>query len=301
MISAIIVAKDNPPYLLKSIDSVKKIADEIIIGNLGIDDELLKKLRNNSLIKIIDIDKSIPYVELIREKMKTYAKNNYILFLDPDEMLPESLATALSSLYKQYDYISVPRKNIIFNKWIQYSRWWPDYQTRLFKKSNVVWQAKIHAQPILKGKGFKLEPDEKNAIIHHNYETISQYMEKMNRYAQSQAKELIANNQEPSLIKTIQESLSEFIGRFYANEGYKDGLHGLILAFLQMFYPLLVYMYMWEQKKFANIEPDFASLPYDFFKQGTVESSHWMDQKKIRSNSSSIFSKIKRTLIKLLL
>jgi len=301
MISVIIVAKDNPPYLTRSIDSVKKIAEEIIVGNLGIDDKLLKKLKNNPLIKIINIDKPVPYVELIREEMKSYAKNDYVLFLDPDEILPESLTATLNRLYKQYDYISIPRKNIIFNKWIQHSRWWPDYQTRLFKKSSVIWQTKIHSQPTLKGNGFKLDPDEKNAIFHHNYESVSEYVEKMNRYAQSQANEIYKNSETLTISDTIKMSISEFISRFYAYEGYKDGLHGLVLAFLQMFYPLLVFMYAWEQKKFTNKESDFASLPYDFFKQGAIESSHWITQKKIRGKSNSIVSKIKQTLIKMFL
>src|SRR3989339_335895 len=114
MISTIIIAKDNPQYLLESIDSVKKISGEIIIGNLGIDEKLLKKLKNNPLIKIININKSVPYVELIREEMKSYAKNDYVLFLDPDEVLPEALSSNLKLLYKKYDYFSIPRKNIIF-------------------------------------------------------------------------------------------------------------------------------------------------------------------------------------------
>ena len=282
MISTIIVAKNNPPYLLKSIDSVKKITNEIIIGNLGIDDELLKKLKKNPLIKIINIDKIVPYVELIREEMKSYAKNDYILFLDPDEILPESLAITLNHLYKQYDCISIPRKNIIFNKWIQHRRWWPDYQTRLFKKSSVIWQTKIHAQPILNGKGIKLDPDEINAIIHYNYETISQYMEKMNRYAQSQAKEFIKNGLELSLSKTLQESLSEFIGRFYSSEGYKDGLHGLILAFLQMFYPLLVFFYHWELKKYySNSQEEIIQQSSMFFCKGLSETNFWINKRQL--------------------
>ena len=293
MISTIIVAKDNPPYLLESIDSVKNIAEEIIIGNLGIDEKLLKKLKNNPLIKIVNINKSVPYVELIREKMKPYAKNDYILFLDPDEILPESLSTNLKLIYKKYDYISIPRKNIIFNKWIEHSRWWPDYQTRLFKKANVIWLTKIHSQPTLKGKGFKLEPDEKNAIIHHNYESISQYIDKMNRYAKSQANEVYKNSEVLTISDAIKMSISEFISRFYAEKGYKDGMHGFALATLQMFFPFLVLIYLWELNKFNTKESDIHSKPYEFFKQGTIESYHW--------TNNSISSRLKSLLQKKIL
>ena len=293
MISTVIVAKDNPPYLLESIDSVKKISGEIIIGNLGIEEKLLKKLKNNPLIKIVNINKSVPYVELIREEIKSYAKNDYVLFLDPDEVLPEALSSNLKLLYKKYDYFSIPRKNIIFDKWIQHSRWWPDYQTRLFKKSNAVWPIKIHSQPKLTGNGFKLEPDEKNAIIHHNYESISQYIEKMNRYAKSQANEYYKNSETLTIADAIKMSISEFISRFYAEKGYQDGMHGFVLAILQMFYPLLVYIYFWELKKFNIKETDIHSKPYEFFKQGAIESYHWIN--------NSISSKLKSFLQKKIL
>lgn len=293
MISTIFVVKDNPQYLLESIDSVRKISEEIIIGNLGIDDKLLKKLKSNPLIRIININKSVPFVELIREEMKSYAKNDYVLFLDPDEIIPESLSTNLKSLYKKYDYISIPRKNIIFNKWIQHSRWWPDYQTRLFKKPNVIWQTKIHSQPKIKGDGLKLEPEEKNAIIHHNYESISQYVEKMNRYAKSQANEMYKNSEALTITDAIKMSISEFISRFYAEKGYQDGMHGFVLAILQMFYPLLVYIYFWELNKFNIKETDIHSKPYEFFKQGAIESYHWTNH--------SISSKLKSFLQKKIL
>lgn len=301
MISVIIVAKDKPQHILDSIDSVQKLADEIIIGNLGIDQVLLKKLESNSKIKIININKSVPYVELIREEMKSYAKNDFVLFLDPDEQLTLSLADDLIRLYKKYDFISIPRKNVIFGKWIQHSRWWPDYQTRLFKKSSVIWQKKIHSQPILKGKGFKIFPDEKKAIIHYNYESISEYIEKMNRYAKSQAEEMISKNNNLTLTESLKISISEFVGRYFAGQGYKDGMHGLMLSFLQMFYPLLVYMYSWEHNKFVDKENNLESLPHEFFKQGALESTHWMLKKKIYKNTNFVILKIKLLLQKLFL
>ena len=152
---------------------------------------------------------------------------------------------------------------------------------------------KIHSQPKLTGNGFKLEPDEKNAIIHHNYESISQYIEKMNRYAKSQANEYYKNSETLTIADAIKMSISEFISRFYAEKGYQDGMHGFVLAILQMFYPLLVYIYFWELKKFNIKETDIHSKPYEFFKQGAIESYHWIN--------NSISSKLKSFLQKKIL
>ena len=41
---------------------------------------------------------------------------------------------------------------------------------------------------------------------------------------------------------------SDFVINFFVRQGYKDGLHGLILAMLQMFYMFLVFARIWERQ-----------------------------------------------------
>lgn len=301
-ISAIIVIKDNPPHLLDSIKSVDDFVSEIIVADIGMDREAKEIINEFKKVKIIEIKKNIPYVELIREELKKYAKENYVLFLDPDEILTDELKSLINKNLDSYDYFSIPRKNMIFGKWIINSRWWPDYQTRLFKKDAVIWPTKIHHQPKLQGKGFTVEPEENLAILHHNYSNLDEYIEKARRYAKSEAGEYIKENKELTLANTISKSISEFISRFFAQEGYKDGMHGFVLAILQMFYYFLVYFYYWEQKKYPQVnENEIVNSSQLFFSQGLYETNHWINEKGLQNKKSNIKRKLRNFIIKTLL
>lgn len=297
-ISAVIVVKDNPPHIFETINSIKDFVSEIIIVDIGINEALKNKLKNVSIYRYIDTFRNVSYVELIREKTKKYTKYDWVLFLDPDEIVPEKLKEIIKKELNNYDYFSFPRKNIIFGKWIEHSRWWPDYQIRLFKKSMVNWPSQIHQPPKTKGEGLTLPADEKIAIVHHNYENLDEYFSKAVRYAKAEAENIIENNSNFSLTDTLKKAVSEFISRYFAYDGYKDGMHGFVLAIIQMFYSFIVYFYIWEKRKY--IEPEEKTLPLisqQFFKQGLKETNHWLINKKLSNKLNSIKTKIIKYLL----
>jgi len=295
-ISAIIVAKDNPHHILETVESIKDFVKEIIVVDLGIDPELKKKLSSYPLLQFNIKLKHIPYVELIRDDLKHQAKEKWVLFLDPDEVLTNDLKEELYKNMQNCDYFSIPRKNIIFGKWIQHSRWWPDYQVRLFKKDAVIWPTEIHKQPKVSGKEYKVKPKEELAITHFNYESIDEYISKAMRYAKSQAYGYVQKKQSITLSNTITTAVSEFISRFFAGEGYKDGVHGFILALLQMFYSLLVYFYYLEYLKFKTdlTEKKLLQTPSDFFGILYQESLFWKEKKDTLTIKEKIIEKFMR-------
>ncbi len=292
-ISAVIVVKDNPSHIFETINSVRSLVTEILIFDIGIDHDLKDKLTKDPMIRIIDIKEKISYVELLREKTKKYVASDYILFIDPDEILPIELVKLLKKDISKYDYFSIPRKNIIFGKWIEHSRWWPDYQIRLFKKTMVDWPTQIHQSPKTKGRGLTLPAEEKLAIIHHNYESLDEYFNKATRYAKAEAENILENNSNFSISETIKKAISEFISRYFAHDGYKDGMHGFVLSIMQMFYYFLVYFYIWEKRKYIEKEDKFLPIKsQEFFKQGLKETNHWLINKKLSNKLSSIKTKI---------
>ena len=295
-ITAIIVAKDSPEHIFETVESAKEIADETVILDIGLHQEIIEKLKNYKNLQIIPIKKDVPYVELIREESKSYAKTSYVLFLDPDEVIPQTLAQTILKEYKKYDYISMPRKNIIFGKWIEHARWWPDYQIRLFKKDSVIWHQKLHSKPTTKGNGITFEAKEELAITHHNYENITEYLMKMIRYAKSEATE--KSKTEYRLRLALKDGLNEFISRYFAGHGYKDGMHGFILATLQAIYCLLVYSYYWEERKYAQIEPDVYQAIDQTGKRSLFEIQHWLSKENLFKRSGGIKRKILQFLLR---
>src|SRR3990167_8259410 len=143
--------------------------------------------------KVFEHDRT-GYVEPARNYAISKTTGDWILVLDADEEIAKFLADKLRQIStdsKSADYYRLPRKNIIFGKWIKHSRWWPDYNIRFFLKGSVSWTEVIHSIPMTKGKGADLEADEKNAIIHHHYTSVNQYVERLNRYTTEHARLLV--------------------------------------------------------------------------------------------------------------
>lgn len=242
------------------------------------------------------------YVEPARNFSIGKATGNWILIVDGDERIPHTLARKLEEIAESdsADFVRIPRKNLVFGQWLKYSRWWPDYNIRFFKKGHVTWQNAIHSVPVTEGTGLNLDPEPEFAIIHHHYRTIDEYVTRMMRYTNQQSKELIDAGYEFSLADLVNKPVSEFLSRFFAGEGYKDGLHGLTLALLQSFSAFVVYLKVWQAEGFAPHKdvlstPSFRKLVGGKFN----ELKYWLYTIKIHlsgSKSEKFFLKVKRKL-----
>ena len=132
---------------------------------------------------------------------------------------------------------------------MRHSRWWPDYNIRLFKKGFVSWNEVIHTVPMTQGIGSDFEEKEEFAIVHHNYDSIEQYLERMNQYSSQHAILKIKEGYRFLWKDVILKPSNEFLSRYFFGEGYKDGLHGLALSLLQAFSELTVYLKIWQKDK----------------------------------------------------
>ena len=273
-ITGITVIKGRPDHVYACLSSLDKLSEEILVADIGMEASLAEEVAKMKKVTIVPMG-DVAYVELIRETLKNKAKHEYVLFLDADEELPTSLIEELKKIYEKHDVIKIPRKNMVFGSWVQHSRWWPDHQVRLFKKTALTWPTKIHQQPEITGDVFELPAEEKNAIIHHNYDSIDDYIVRMMRYAKIEAGERIEQKKEFHLKEATQNAISEFVSRYFAGEGYKDGMLGFTLAVLQLFYSFLVYFYYWEKRKYsADIEEPAINMKR-FFAQGLAETIYW--------------------------
>lgn len=277
--------EENIQRALKSVDWV----DEIIVCDMYSTDKTVNIAKERGA-RIVYF-RNTHYVEPARNFAICKAKNDWVLVLDADEEITLSLKEKIIQLLSNNltsEYIEIPRKNIIFNKWMKASMWWPDYQVRLFKKGSVIWQDKIHSRPLLKGSGLRLGAEEGFAIVHHNYQTISQFIERMNRYTTIEAKRLTDEGYKFNWKDLIEKPLNEFLSRFFANKGYLDGLHGLSLSFLQSFSFLVVYLKLWELSRFKESDINLTELEEEKNKNGEV-IKYWFGQTKKRDSLNKLF------------
>jgi (heptosyl)LPS beta-1,4-glucosyltransferase len=251
-ISVVMNTLNDKKYLTTCLESVKDFADEIVVVDMESEDETVTIAKKFGA-KVYS-HKRLSYVEPARNFALKKATGDWILLLDPDEELQENLAKELKRIVESdsVNFARIPRKNIIFGKWMEHSRWWPDYNVRFFKKGMVDWGNEIHSIPITKGKGIDIEPNESLALLHHHYETIEQYITRLNRYTTVQAQNKFDSDYKLSWTDIISKPSNEFLSRYFAGDGYKDGIHGLALSLLQSFSELITYLKIWQLNKFKE-------------------------------------------------
>ncbi len=291
-ISVVVNTLNEEKNLGRALSSVKNIADEIVVVDMNSTDRTLEVAKEFGA-RIFKHERT-GYVEPARNYAISKANNEWILILDADEEVPDSLSQKIKSIVEnpQADYFRIPRKNIIFGKWIKHSRWWPDYNIRLFRKGYVSWSEIIHSVPTTKGVGLDLEPEENNAIIHYNYQKVEQYIERLNRYTTVQAKNKLNEGYKFQLSDLIRKPFNEFLGRFFEGEGYKDGLHGFALAVLQSFSEFIVYLKLWEMQGFKE-EPFELEGVIAEFKEAESDLHYW-ESDALLKKVGSLKERIKR-------
>jgi (heptosyl)LPS beta-1,4-glucosyltransferase len=251
-LSVVINTLNEEKNLARAVSSVKGLAEEVVVVDMKSDDktqEVAKKLG----AQVFEHPR-MDYVEPARNFAIAKATGDWILILDADEEVPETLVKKIIRELKApgADYFRIPRKNLIFGKWVRHSNWWPDYNIRLFKKGAVSWSEVIHSVPMTQGKGMDFPDKEEYALVHHHYQSISQYLVRLDRYSSIQSKDLLQSGYNFKWQDLIKNPGDEFLRRYFAAEGYKDGVHGLALSLLQSFYELVVILKVWEGQKFVR-------------------------------------------------
>lgn len=273
-ITVVISTRNRSESLARTLRSVRQIASEIIVvDNESTDDTVtvakeykatVFRKKNNLML---NTNKNFGFSK---------ATGEWILCLDDDEEIPKALAdeirTVIANASSEVCGYWIPRKNIIFGKWIEHGIWWPDRQLRLFKKGSGAYAEKhVHEYIEVNGATGTLE----TPYIHYNYDSLSQYLKKMQDiYTESEVEKYVASGYRTSWKDAIRFPASDFLKLYFAQSGYKDGLHGLVLAGLQAFYSFIIFVKLWEREKFREEYPVLGDVTKELSKVGR-EGKYW--------------------------
>lgn len=249
MISACLVSLNEAEKLTKCLDSLKDFSDEIIVVDLGSDDKTLDICQKYK-VKVYK-HKYESFVEKVRNFAISKARGDWIMILDPDELISEKLKQELYKISKseKFNAVNIPRKNIFFGKWIMHTNWWPDRHIRFFKKGKVIWSEKIHSYPEVEGKILELPADGDLAIAHFGYDNLSQFLNRQNKYSNIEAEQRFNEGERFSWSNFIWKPIREFLTRFIKHLGFLDGFYGLSLTFFMCVYQMILEVKLWELEK----------------------------------------------------
>ena len=216
------------------------------------------------------------------------ATSEWILCLDADEEVSGALASEIKRTIRSVqsaDGYWIARKNILFGKWIQHGLWWPDKQLRLFRKGKGKFPCRhVHEYIEVAGQSETLtEP-----FVHYNYETVSQFIRKMDTiYTENEVTNLKATNYQLAWYDALRFPVSDFVKIYFAQGGYRDGLHGLVLSVLQAFYSFIVFAKLWESEKFPERQVALASVRQEL-KRSRKEIQYWVQTTEIKESKTPL-------------
>lgn len=273
-ITAVINCRNESHHLEKCIKSISNLVQEIIVVDMESTDnspQLAKKMG----ARVIP-HPWLPVVEPARNFGISQAKGTWILLLDPDERLTRMLRIELKRIshLSNISAVKIPRKNLVFKKWLKHGNCWPDYLIRFFRKGQVQWLSQIHSQPKVSGEIYTLPDNPNFAIKHFNYKNIDEYVYKALRYSQKQAEELFKVGYRVKAQDFLLKPAQEFNQRYFSGQGFKDGIHGLAFALLQASTELLKYTKLWELEGSQDKNISKESL-VSALQQTAYETGHW--------------------------
>jgi len=225
-VSATLITYNEADNIRKCLESIKW-CDEIIIIDSYSDDGTVEIAREYT-DKIYQRERT-GYSEAYRDLSVKKATNDWVLIVDADERIPESLMYKLRQFVERdgVGVVQIPRKNMIGGKWAKGVGLWPGYLIRLFKPDKVEITDEIHSYIEPKDGALvgRLQAKEKNAIEHYAYEGAWDYLKTQYRYSniKVQHKDL-----DPEYV--IRAPLHAFITRYW--KGYHLGWFGLKVALL---------------------------------------------------------------------
>ena len=276
-VSAIILTKNEENLITDCIKSVK-FADEIIIVDDYSDDDTIELAQKQGAI----VHKhKLDNFAAQRNYALSRANGDWILFIDADERVPSELQSEIVNILKQQNKESgkqmingywIPRKNIIFGKWLKHTDWYPDYQLRLLRCGNFRYKREVHERVDLEGDSEYLV----SPLLHYNYDTIDQFVEKNYlQYADLETRILVKQGYVFDWKDLITRPIGEFLRRFFTCEGYKDGVHGLVASVMVAFATFIVYAKAWEVYKFRDKKINIVEFK-DTVKQARKNYSYWL-------------------------
>jgi len=249
-LSVVIIALNEEHYIGECLASVQDIADEIIVVDSGSTDRTIEISKHYT-------DKVIPHDFETLGKQKQFALDqatgDWILSLDADERVSEELATELKSLLSdklkgEYDAYSISFQNHFLGKPVSYGG--ENYaHNRLFRRERGCFTPDVvHESIAVKGRIGRLN----GVINHYSYKSLSQVVTKFSWYAEGEALKMQSAGEQFSWWRLIKAPLSIFRQRYLRQQGYRDGLAGLLLALLFAYYHLLSQWYYRELLRRSN-------------------------------------------------
>ena len=227
-ISVVIITFNEEKNIGRCLDSVQKVADEIVVVDSFSTDGT----------EAICTEKGARFIQHafdghIEQKnwAITQAKYQCVLSLDADEALDEQLVASILSVKTNWthDGYSMNRLNHFCGKWIKHGGWYPDRKLRLWDTNNGKWGG-INPHDFYLMNHDATSKHILGDILHYTYYEISEHIDQINYFTDISAQAYYKKGKRSDLLKIHIRPKLVFLKMFILKLGFLDGYYGWVIA-----------------------------------------------------------------------
>lgn len=245
IISVIILAKNEEEVIKDCLESVRQLADEIILVDNGSTDKTID-IAKKYKIEAISFPTSKPEFAKLRNIGLKAASGKWVLYVDADERVTPELRKEIWRVMAEpkYGAYQIPRRNFYLGKEMHYGGAWPGYVKRLFLKEKLIrWERELHEEPVFEGEMGTL----KSPLLHFTHRDLASMVTKTLEWSKIEARLLYEAKHPPvTWWRILRMMLTEFWQRGIKLSGWRDGTVGWIEVIFQMFSRFITYARLWE-------------------------------------------------------
>ncbi|HNL88756.1 MAG TPA: glycosyltransferase family 2 protein [Nitrospira sp.] len=244
-IAAVIITKDEEQNIADCLESVRWADERIVVDAESRDRtvELAKAALSQVFVR--------PWPGYGPQKNFgiDQAGSDWILVVDADERVTDGLRQEIQALLAggppaDIGGYEIPRRNYFYGKWIQGGGLYPDYQLRLFRKTAGRYDdVRLHENFVLQGRRERL----REPFIHYSMPTVHHHIRKMMRYTTLGADEKLKRVTHISGWTIATHHIGTVLKTLVTRGGYRDGVHGLVVAMFAGLHTFVKYAKAWEQ------------------------------------------------------
>lgn len=165
------------------------------------------------------------------------AAQPWILALDADEVVSPELRRELEALFARSEpagcaAYSFPRCSFYCGRWIRHGDWYPDRQTRLWRRGAAHWGGENpHDKLLVDGAVGRLRSD----LYHYTNESLNQHVQKIIPFSDEFVRQRLKTAGRPGFFDMAVRPFWRFVRAYFFRLGFLDGWPGYYIACLNAF------------------------------------------------------------------
>ena len=239
-LSVVIITFNEEKNIARCLESVKTIADEIIVL------DSFSKDRTQAICESFGVKFfQHAFDGHIQQKNRalSYSTFNHILSLDADEALDQTLTKSIQSIKNNWtkDGYTISRLTNYCGHWVKHCGWYPDVKLRLFDKTKGAWTGTNPHDKLELFNGNQNTAHLTGDLLHYSYYTLSDHYKQVEYFTTIASKAFVSEGKKAPLYKLIINPISKFLDHYLFKLGFLDGKAGYLISKISAYATYLKY------------------------------------------------------------